>query len=76
MTMTNVELENEINALKTKLTALQGTVSNKADATAVSALTTRVTSVEGVNTSQSASITTLNNGLNAVQTRVTALENK
>lgn len=76
MTMTNVELENEINALKTKLTALQGTVSNKADATAVSALNTRVTSVEGVNTSQGNSITTLNNGLNAVSTRVTALENK
>ncbi|MEQ1295499.1 hypothetical protein [Acinetobacter pittii] len=76
MTMTNVELENEINALKTKLTALQGTVSNKADTTAVNALTTRVTSVEGVNTSQSNSITTLSNGLSSVQTRVTVLENK
>ncbi|EHU2649484.1 hypothetical protein AZG96_RS05090 [Acinetobacter baumannii] len=76
MTMTNAELENEINALKAQLTVLQGTVGSKADASAVNALTARVTSVEGVNTSQSNSITTLNNGLNAVSTRVTALENK
>ncbi|MCG5919976.1 hypothetical protein MEQ72_18815 [Acinetobacter baumannii] len=76
MTMTNAELENEIKALKTQITSLQGTVSNKADATAVSALNARVTSVEGVNTSQGNSITTLNNGLNAVSTRVIRLENK
>ncbi|HIF4625240.1 hypothetical protein [Acinetobacter baumannii] len=44
MTMTNAELENEIKALKTQITSLQGTVSNKADATAVSALNARVTS--------------------------------
>ncbi len=74
--MTNAELENEIKALKTQITSLQGTVSSKADATAVSALNARVTSVEGVNTSQGNSITTLNNGLNSVSTRVTALENK
>lgn len=74
--MTNAELENEINALKTKFSALQTSVGSKADATAVNALTTRVTSAEGVNTSQGNSITQLNNGLSAVQARVTVLENK
>lgn len=74
--MTNAELENEINALKTQLTALQGTVGSKADATAINALTSRVTTAEGKIASQGNSITTLNNDLSVVKTRITALENK
>ena len=76
MTMTNAELENEIKALKTQLTALQGTVGAKADATVVNALNSRVTNAEGNITTQGSAITTLNNEVSAIKTRVTALINK
>ncbi|USX62840.1 hypothetical protein [Acinetobacter baumannii] len=76
MTMTNAELENEIKTLKTQLTALQGTVGAKADATVVNALNSRVTNAEGNITTQGSAINTLNSEVSAIKTRVTALENK
>lgn len=76
MTMTNAELEIEINSLKSQLAALQGSVGSKAEASAVNALNTRITNVENVNTSQGNAISNLNNSLSAVQSPVTALENK
>lgn len=46
--------------------ALEAVVNDKASATAVNELATRVTSAEGVNTSQGSSITALNNSLAAL----------
>lgn len=47
-------------------------VATKAEASAVQALTNRVTAVEGVNTSQSQSITDLNNNVGAIQSNLGA----
>ncbi|WP_458718331.1 phage tail tip fiber protein [Pseudomonas gregormendelii] len=47
----------------------------KADASAVSSLTTRVTSAEGTISSQGTSITSLNNSLTTTNTNVTAAQN-
>lgn len=52
-----------ITALQGRMTTAEGNISTKADATAVSALTTRVTNAEGVNTTQGTSITNLQNDL-------------
>lgn len=49
------------------ITALQSSVAGKADASAVSALTTRVSDVEGTVTSQGNSITSLNSSLNTLK---------
>jgi len=52
--------------------ALEALVNDKASASAVSDLSTRVTSVEGVNTSQGSSITSLNNSVTTLTTGLAA----
>ncbi|MFX5875140.1 hypothetical protein ABTE67_06490 [Acinetobacter baumannii] len=83
MTMTNEQIEMEINNLKSQLT-------QKADVTSVNTLANRVTNVENTNASQSTSISTLTsrmnnaegvnvtqgNSINSLNSRVTNLENK
>ena len=54
--------------------AAQATANTKADASAVNALTTRVTNAEGTITSQGTSITNLNNSLTTTNTNVTAAQ--
>lgn len=83
MTMTNEQIEMEINNLKSQLT-------QKADVVSVNTLANRVTNVENTNASQSTSISTLTsrmnnaegvnvtqgNSINSLNSRVTNLENK
>ncbi|CAA0197144.1 hypothetical protein [Acinetobacter baumannii] len=83
MTMTNEQIEMEINKLKSQLT-------QKADVASVNTLANRVTNVENTNASQSTSISTLTsrmnnaegvnvtqgNSINSLNSRVTNLENK
>lgn len=83
MTMSNEQIEMEINNLKSQM-------SQKADVSTVNTLTSRVTATENANATQNTSITSLGSrvtnveGVNASQgnsiaqlnTRVTILENK
>ena len=83
MTMTNEQIEMEINNLKSQFT-------QKADVASVNTLANRVTNVENTNASQSTSISTLTsrmnnaegvnvtqgNSINSLNSRVTNLENK
>lgn len=83
MTMTNEQIEMEINNLKSQLT-------QKADVASVNTLANRVTNVENTNASQSTSVSTLTsrmknaegvnvnqgNSINSLNSRVTNLENK
>ncbi|HAV4742210.1 hypothetical protein OHW31_13270 [Acinetobacter baumannii] len=83
MTMTNEQIEMEINNLKSQLT-------QKADVASVNTLANRVTNVENTNSSQSTLIAGLNsrltnaegvnvsqgNSINSLNSRVTNLENK
>ncbi|HAV5328153.1 hypothetical protein ACLN6O_18195 (plasmid) [Acinetobacter sp. PVC-6A] len=83
MTMTNEQIEMEINNLKSQLT-------QKADVASVKTLANRVTNVENTNASQSTSISSLSsrmnnaegvnvtqgNSINSLNSRVTNLENK
>ncbi|WP_354734569.1 hypothetical protein [Acinetobacter nosocomialis] len=62
MTMTNDQLEMEINMLKSQMT-------QKADVSTVNALSNRVTTAENTNSSQS-------NSINNLSTRVSVLESK
>lgn len=57
MTMTNEQIEMEINNLKSQLT-------QKADVASVNTLANRVTNVENTNASQSTSISTLTSRMN------------
>lgn len=54
----------DITALDSRLDVAEAGLNTKASATAVNALTTRVTNAEGVNTSQGSAITTLQNTVN------------
>ncbi|HEE6635606.1 hypothetical protein I0P11_05560 [Acinetobacter baumannii] len=83
MTMSNEQIEMEINNLKSQM-------SQKADVATVNALAGRVTNVENTNSSQSTLIAGLNsrltnaegvnvsqgNSINSLNSRVTMLENK
>lgn len=83
MTMTNEQIEMEINNLKSQLT-------QKADVASVNTLANRVTNVENTNASQSTSISTLTsrmnnaegvnvtqgNSINSLNSRVTNLRTK
>ena len=60
----------EINALKSRMTVTEGDVINKADASALSSLNTRVVTVEGNYTSQAADITQLSNSLDTANLNV------
>ena len=72
----------QITALRSDLTTANADIATRATAAALTALTTRVTAAEGVNTTQSTSLTTLQNnlttGLNtkANTTALTALDSK
>ncbi|EHF3480725.1 hypothetical protein [Acinetobacter baumannii] len=83
MTMSNEQIEMEINNLKSQL-------SQKADVATVNSLAGRVTNVENTNASQSTSISSLTsrmnnaesvnvtqgNSINSLNTRVSLLESK
>lgn len=60
----------EINALKSRMTVTEGDVINKADASALSSLNTRVVTVEGQYTSQASDITSLTNSLDTTNVNV------
>lgn len=59
---------NATTALSGRVSAVEGAVSTKAEAAALTALTTRVGNAEGVNTSQGTAITTLQNTVNHATT--------
>ena len=72
-------------SLESGLNTANTNIGKKADATALTALTTRVTNAEGVNTSQGSAITSLENSVNsattglatkASSTALTAVDNK
>ncbi|QIQ50267.1 tail protein [Pseudomonas phage Lana] len=72
-----------LTAQATTITGIQSTLNGKADASALTSLTTRVTAAEGLITSQGSAITSLtstvagkadSSALNALTTRVTAAE--
>lgn len=66
---------NQITTLGNRVSTVEGTLSNKADASALQALTTRVATEEGKSTSQGQAITTLNSSLATTNTNVTAAQN-
>jgi len=59
---------NATTALAGRVSTVEGAVATKAEAAALTALTTRVTNAEGVNTSQGTAITTLQNTVNHATT--------
>lgn len=59
---------NATTALSGRVSTVEGAVATKAEAAALTALTTRVTNAEGVNTSQGSAITTLQNTVNHATT--------
>ena len=59
---------NATTALSGRVSTVEGAVSTKAEAAALTALTTRITDAEGVNTSQGSAITTLQNTVNHATT--------
>ena len=72
-------------ALAGRVSTVEGAVSTKAEAAALTALTTRVSNAEGVNTSQGSAITSLENSVNhattglaskASSSALTAVDNK
>ena len=62
-------------ALGSRVDTVLATLAGKADASAVTALTTRVTAAEGVNTSQGTAITGLTNSLTTTNGNVTTAQN-
>lgn len=76
---------NATTALSGRVSAVEGSVATKAEAAALTALTTRVSNAEGVNTSQGTAITSLENSVNhattglaskASSSALTAVDNK
>ena len=74
-----------ITSLTGRVSTVEGAVSTKAEAAALTALTTRVSNAEGVNTSQGSAITSLENSVNhattglaskASSSALTAVDNK
>ena len=57
-----------ITAINGRVDTVEGNIATKAEAAALTALTTRVTNTEGVNTSQGTAITTLQNSVNHATT--------
>lgn len=77
-------LNGELDVIANDVAGVKSTLSGKADASAVTALTTRVTNAENVNTAQAGAISTINSALpgkadasavTALTTRVTNAEN-
>ncbi|ACE75760.1 P20 [Xanthomonas phage phiL7] len=78
-------LNGELDVIANDVAGVKSTLTGKADASAVTALTTRVTNAENVNTAQANSITSINSALpgkasttavDAIYTRVGEAENK
>lgn len=65
----------DVSGLQSTMTAVQGTLSKKADAAALSSLDTKVETINGQVTSQGTSITTLNANLVTTNNNVTAAQN-